>query len=61
MPNKPILYCGYADVLVHSDCKSLEDLRGYNSSIGRLYPKMLVDESGWIKSRKRLHSAVTNR
>lgn len=61
MAAQQITYCGYADVLVHKNCKNLNDVRLYNNTIGNNYPNMRVNEDKWLRSRKRLESYVNDR
>lgn len=50
MESKVVLYCGFADVMVHSKMTSLNDVRLYNQRMAE-YPKMMIDGMKFLRDR----------
>jgi hypothetical protein len=61
MASAAVVYCGYAEILAHVECKNLEALRSYNSKMSQENVNMVVNEEAWSRNRKRLLQSATNR
>lgn len=58
--SKQSIFCGYADILAHLKCDTVEDIRDYNF-IMLDFPSMRIEEDMWHKRKSRLKSYLKNR
>ena len=58
MPLRPVVLCGYVDILVNLNCDGVDEVRNYNKEVGQIYPELKVDEGNWKKNRKSQQEAL---
>ena len=57
----PTVFCGFADIQAHLECKNLDHIRDYNIRMGQIHGMRVNDEVDWGKHRKRREAHLKTR